>query len=77
LDQPRQLEALGLYSGLSYGSVAGMVGAHALQLKNYQLAGLCFFACLMQKSIRACILASEEGLGSRTLVRLSDLRKEV
>lgn len=45
-----------------------MVGSHCKMLKPYQVAALAYFATLMQRSIRSCVLALDAGLGGHSIV---------
>lgn len=47
-----------------------MVGSHCQMLKPYQVAALAYFAALMQRSIRSCVLALDVGLGGHSVVRI-------
>jgi hypothetical protein len=71
LEHPSQLQACCMSTCLTSTSVARMVGGHCQMLKPYQIAALAYFAILMQRSIRSCVLALDVGLGSNAIVRNS------
>lgn len=67
LEQPDQLQCP--FQGLTLQSVVRMLGDHCAALKPYQVAAVGFMACLIQRSVRGCIVSSEPALGARTIVR--------
>lgn len=69
LEHPSQLQACCASTCLTTASVVRMVGPHCQMLKPYQTAALAYFASLMQRSIRSCVLALEAGLGGHAIVR--------
>lgn len=69
LEYPSQLQACCASTCLTNNSVVRMVGAHCQMLKPYQIAVLAYFATLMQRSIRSCVLALDAGLGGHAIVR--------
>lgn len=46
-----------------------MLGQQCAALKPYQVAAVGFMACLIQRSVRGCIVSADAGLGGRTIVR--------
>eukprot|EP00892_Ulva_mutabilis_P008731 jgi/Ulvmu1/622/UM001_0630.1 len=64
LEHPGQLQCT--FKGLTLPAVVRMLGEHCAALKPYQVAAVGFMACLVQRSVRGCILASDSGLGART-----------
>lgn len=67
LEHPGQLQSP--FQGLTLQAVVRMLGEHCAALKPYQVAAVGFMACLVQRSVRGCILAADSGLGARTIVR--------
>lgn len=69
LEHPNQLQACSRSTCLTTNAVVRMVSSQCEALKPYQIAALSYFATLMQRSIRSCVLALDAGLGGHAIVR--------
>lgn len=68
IENPSQLQSCCSSTCLTSSSLVRMVGSHCKMLKPYQVAALAYFATLMQRSIRSCVLALDAGLGGHSIV---------